>query len=34
MGPNCLGVMNTNHKMDATFASYMPPPGGISVLSQ
>ena len=34
MGPNCLGVMNTHHKMDATFANYMPPPGGISVLSQ
>lgn len=34
MGPNCLGVMNTHHKMDATFANYMPQPGGISVLSQ
>ncbi|MCL5735880.1 MAG: acetate--CoA ligase family protein [Actinobacteria bacterium] len=34
MGPNCLGVMNTHHKMDATFANYMPTPGGISVLSQ
>ena len=34
MGPNCLGVMNTHHNMDATFANYMPPPGGISVLSQ
>lgn len=34
MGPNCLGLMNTHHKMDATFANYMPKPGGISVLSQ
>jgi acetyl coenzyme A synthetase (ADP forming)-like protein len=34
MGPNCLGVINTHHKMDATFANYMPQPGGISVLSQ
>ncbi len=34
MGPNCLGVINTHHKMDATFANYMPKPGGISVLSQ
>ena len=34
MGPNCLGVMNTHHNMNATFANYMPPPGGISVLSQ
>ena len=34
MGPNCLGVMNTHHKMDASFANYMPQPGGISVLSQ
>jgi acetyl coenzyme A synthetase (ADP forming)-like protein len=34
MGPNCLGVMNIHHKMDATFANYMPKPGGISVISQ
>jgi len=34
MGPNCLGLMNTHHKMDATFANYMPKAGGISVLSQ
>jgi acetyltransferase len=34
MGPNCLGLINTHHKMDATFGNYMPQPGGISVLSQ
>lgn len=34
MGPNCLGLINTHHKMDASFANYMPQPGGISVLSQ
>jgi acetyl coenzyme A synthetase (ADP forming)-like protein len=34
VGPNCLGVMNTHHNMDATFANYMPGKGGISVLSQ
>jgi acetate---CoA ligase (ADP-forming) len=34
MGPNCLGLINTHHKMNASFASYMPETGGISVLSQ
>jgi acetyl coenzyme A synthetase (ADP forming)-like protein len=34
MGPNCLGLINTHHKMNASFANYMPKPGGISVLSQ
>jgi len=34
MGPNCLGLINTHHKMNASFAHYMPEPGGISVLSQ
>ncbi len=34
MGPNCLGLINTNHKMNATFASHMPSKGVISVLSQ
>jgi acetyl coenzyme A synthetase (ADP forming)-like protein len=34
MGPNCLGLINTHHKMNASFATKMPPPGGISVLSQ
>ena len=34
LGPNCLGLINTHHKMNASFASHMPRPGGISVLSQ
>jgi acetyl coenzyme A synthetase (ADP forming)-like protein len=34
VGPNCLGVLNTDHHMNATFAPSVPPPGRISVLSQ
>jgi len=34
MGPNCLGLINAHHRMNASFATKMPPPGGISVLSQ
>jgi acetyl coenzyme A synthetase (ADP forming)-like protein len=34
MGPNCLGLINTHCKMNASFASHMPASGGISVLSQ
>jgi acetyl coenzyme A synthetase (ADP forming)-like protein len=34
MGPNCLGLINTHHKMNASFANHMPQAGGISVLSQ
>ena len=34
MGPNCLGILNTHHKMNASFATQLPPPGGISILSQ
>ena len=34
LGPNCLGVINTAHKLNASFAHQMPPPGGISVVSQ
>jgi acetate---CoA ligase (ADP-forming) len=34
VGPNCLGVLNTDNKMNATFAPSVPPPGKISVLSQ
>ena len=34
MGPNCLGLINTHHKMNASFASHTPQSGGISVLSQ
>lgn len=34
LGPNCLGLLNTHHKMNASFAAHMPLPGGISVISQ
>ncbi|MBC8367991.1 CoA-binding protein, partial [bacterium] len=34
MGPNCLGLVNTQHAMNASFASHMPDEGDISVISQ
>jgi acetyltransferase len=34
LGPNCLGLINTEHHMNASFAKQMPQPGGISVVSQ
>jgi len=34
MGPNCLGVMNTHHNMNSTFAPSWPKKGRISVISQ
>ena len=34
MGPNCLGLINTHHAMNASFASHMPAVGSISVVSQ
>ena len=34
LGPNCLGVINTGHRMNASFSKHMPKIGGISVLSQ
>jgi len=34
LGPNCLGVINTDHKMNASFSKRMPKVGGVSVLSQ
>jgi acetyltransferase len=34
VGPNCLGVLNTDHPMNATFAPSLPPAGKISVISQ
>jgi len=34
LGPNCLGLINTHHNMNASFAKHMPSVGGISVLSQ
>ena len=34
VGPNCLGVINTEHNLNASFATQMPSKGGISVVSQ
>lgn len=34
LGPNCLGLINTGHRLNATFARGMPKLGSISVLSQ
>ena len=34
LGPNCLGLINTHHRMNASFSKNIPKPGGISVLSQ
>lgn len=34
LGPNCLGLINTDHAMNASFAKHTPAKGGISVLSQ
>ncbi len=34
VGPNCLGVLNTFNRMNATFASDLPSPGRISFFSQ
>jgi len=34
LGPNCLGLINTENRMNASFAGAMPKPGGISVISQ
>ncbi len=34
LGPNCLGLINTENSMNASFASLMPEKGGISVVSQ
>ncbi len=36
VGPNCMGVLNTDPavSMNATFAPTMPPPGGISFMTQ
>lgn len=34
LGPNCLGLINTEESLNASFAKQMPKPGGISVVSQ
>jgi len=33
-GPNCLGIINTQFRVNATFASLGPLPGGIALVSQ
>jgi len=34
LGPNCLGLINTSHNLNASFSRQMPKAGGISVISQ
>ena len=34
LGPNCLGLINSHQRMNASFAGKMPTPGAISVISQ
>ena len=34
LGPNCLGIINTHHNLNASFASRYPSRGSISILSQ
>ena len=34
LGPNCLGLINTGHRMNASFAGSMPRAGSISIFSQ
>jgi len=34
VGPNCLGVMNTKNKMNASFAAELPPGGRVAFFSQ
>jgi acetyltransferase len=34
LGPNCLGIINTDNRLNASFAPRMPDAGGISIFSQ
>ncbi len=34
LGPNCLGLINTGHRLNASFAGSMPEAGPISIFSQ
>ena len=34
LGPNCLGIINTHHRLNASFASGMPQRGNIAFFSQ
>ncbi len=34
VGPNCLGILNTHTKCNASFAKKMPPQGNVSIITQ
>ncbi len=34
VGPNCLGILRTSHKMNASFATKLPPDGPVALISQ
>jgi acetyltransferase len=34
LGPNCLGLISTHNRLNASFAGAMPPAGGIAFISQ
>ncbi|MFA5311857.1 MAG: acetate--CoA ligase family protein [Methanomassiliicoccales archaeon] len=34
LGPNCMGVMNTHHKMNVTFTNIRPAEGSVAIASQ
>jgi acetyltransferase len=34
VGPNCLGILNTHTKCNASFAKKMPPAGNVSIITQ
>ncbi|CAN5274934.1 hypothetical protein BH11PSE4_BH11PSE4_16520 [soil metagenome] len=34
IGPNCIGIMMPNAKLNASFAAYMPRPGNLALISQ
>jgi acetyltransferase len=34
VGPNCLGVINAQHQMNASFAAIMPQVGNVAFMSQ
>lgn len=34
VGPNCLGILNPSHNMNASFAAHLPPQGSVALISQ
>ncbi|MDA0375800.1 MAG: acetate--CoA ligase family protein [bacterium] len=34
VGPNCLGILNPSHNMNASFAVHLPPEGSVALISQ